>query len=63
MVSVEEILMRLDGVKSVSAGWKTDAASVAMEEGQTLEIDQINRELSGQTFKAIGLELVRSPNK
>lgn len=59
MQKVESTLSRLDGVTEVSAGWRTDQATIVAAEGARIDEAVLNEALALQGFKVTRLERVR----
>ncbi len=55
MATVEEALGRLDGVTSVSAGYRSDSALVAVAKNVTLDLETVNQALKSTKFSCLAI--------
>jgi len=56
---VEATLSRLDGVTEVSAGWRTDQATIVASDGARIDETVLNAALAPEGFKVTRLERIR----
>ena len=59
MNKVESTLSRLDGVTEVSAGWRTDQATIVAAEGARIDEAVLNEALAPDGFQVTRLERIR----
>ena len=55
MAKVEAALGRLDGVHSVSAGFRSDSAYVAIDETVPLDLKKVNEALQETRFSCLSI--------